>query len=936
MPINSTLDVIIQEDDLVVLGPPSTVDISLDIGAQGDPGSQIYTGAFDPNSITTAQFNTLYGTTPSARDLFLRTDVGLNYGTFYSYVNVPGGEQWEPVLEIIDAVEIFLNANTDFVLSASSGGTGVNNGSSTFTFGGDIEFAGPYSATFNLQGNTNITLPTSGSAAVWQDKLNVFAPTTSAELASVITDETGTGLLVFNTSPNISTSITTSDSSFNLINSNATTVNFAGAATNLTIGANEAGTTHIRTAATNLTGDLRVGGGDLTVTETTFNLANTTATTVNFAGAATELNIGAATGTTTINNDLVVDGDLTVNGSTTVINSTITSLDDPVLILGGDTIPTSDDNKDRGIEFKWHDGTNARMGFFGFDDSTGRFTFIPDATSVAEVFSGNAGDIEVGDVIANDLAVNGGDITTSATTFNLVNDTATTVNFAGQGTDIQIGSSTGTTNINNDLDVDGDVNIDGGDLTVSTSNFNLINTNATNINFAGAATGLSIGASTGLTTINNDLLVSASHLATVDAAQFTTAPGVSASVGRLIWNDDDGTLDLGLKGGNVTLQVGQEFVARAFNNSASVINNGDVVVIDGAQGQRVSINLADASSTDSNHAFGVATETINPGEEGFITTQGTVRNVSTYIDGTSEGAEIYLSPDTPGAWTTTRPAAPDHAVRIGWIQREHAASGSLYVQIDVGNHLEWLHDVLITSENDNDVLRYNSSSGIWVNEDISTVVNSASVINAQNINVSGDLDVNGTITGDVTGDLTGNADTATSLETARTIALIGDVSGSASFDGTSDINISVSVEPDSVALGTDTTGNYVESITGTTNEIEVSGSGESATVQIGLPNDVQITNDLTVGGNLTVSGSVVYLNVEELLIEDNIITLNSNVSASPTLNAGIEVERGTETNTSIRWNETLDVWEFTNDGTNYNALGSGEGGFTNHFLMMGA
>jgi len=327
----------------------------------------------------------------------------------------------------------------------------------------------------------------------------------------------------------------------------------------------------------------------------------------------------------------------------------------------------------------------------------------------------------------------------------------------------------------------------------------------------------------------------------------------------------------------------------------------------------------------------MATETIGIGEEGFITTQGTVRNINTYIDGTSEGSDIYLSPTTPGAWTITRPSAPDHAVRIGWIQREHAVSGSIYIKIDSGDHLEWLHDVLITSASANDVLRYNAASGIWINEDISTVVNSASVINAQNINVSGDLDV----TGEITGDLTGNADTATALETARTISLTGDVSGSASFDGTSDISISASVQLDSVALGTDTTGDYVESITGTSNEIEVSGSGEGATVQIGLPNDVTVSNDLTVGGNLTVSGSVVYLNVEELLVEDNIVTLNSGVTGSPTLNSGIEVERGTSPNVSIRWNETEGQWEFTDDGTNYDAIGSG-GGFTNHFLMMGA
>jgi hypothetical protein len=90
--------------------------------------------------------------------------------------------------------------------------------------------------------------------------------------------------------------------------------------------------------------------------------------------------------------------------------------------------------------------------------------------------------------LTGDIAVNGGDITTSATTFNLVNTTATTVNFAGAATTVEIGAATGTTNINNNLDVDGDVNIDGGDITTSATTFNLVNTTATTVNFAGAAT----------------------------------------------------------------------------------------------------------------------------------------------------------------------------------------------------------------------------------------------------------------------------------------------------------------------------------------------------------------------------------------------------------------------------------------------------------------
>jgi len=122
----------------------------------------------------------------------------------------------------------------------------------------------------------------------------------------------------------------------------------------------------------------------------------------------------------------------------------------------------------------------------------------------------------------------------------------------------------------------------------------------------------------------------------------------------------------------------------------------------------------------------------------------------------------------------------------------------------------------------------------------------------------------------VTGVLTaasfsGNADTATALQTPRTIALTGDVVATATpFDGTSNISIAATIQPNSVGLGTDTFGDYVESISGTANEITVTGSGsETAAVTVSLPDDVTIgdsltvTNDATVGGALTVANVVV-------------------------------------------------------------------------------
>ena len=113
-----------------------------------------------------------------------------------------------------------------------------------------------------------------------------------------------------------------------------------------------------------------------------------------------------------------------------------------------------------------------------------------------------------------------------------------------------------------------------------------------------------------------------------------------------------------------------------------------------------------------------------------------------------------------------------------------------------------------------------------------------------------------------------------------------------------------------ITLSTHTTGNYVAGISGTSNEIEVSGSGsEGATVTVGLPDDVTIGRDLVVTRNLTVSGTTTTINTDEVNIADNQIVLNSDYTGgTPTESAGIEVERGTQTNKSLQWNETDDKW----------------------------
>ena len=86
---------------------------------------------------------------------------------------------------------------------------------------------------------------------------------------------------------------------------------------------------------------------------------------------------------------------------------------------------------------------------------------------------------------------------------------------------------------------------------------------------------------------------------------------------------------------------------------------------------------------------------------------------------------------------------------------------------------------------------------------------------------------------------------------------------------------------------------------------------------------VQFNDDITVAGNLTINGGAGNLSVTSLTVEDNIIDISAETTGTPTNNAGIRVIRGDDPAVQLRWNETSDTWQYTNDGTTYlNIVGS--------------
>ena len=147
---------------------------------------------------------------------------------------------------------------------------------------------------------------------------------------------------------------------------------------------------------------------------------------VTFSSGEIAIGQAVATSSNVTFNNIIAAGNLTVNGTTVTVNSTTVTVDDPIFTLGGDSAPSSDDNKDRGIEFRWHNGSAAKVGFFGYDDSASAFTFIQDATNSSEVFSGSVGNVIFGAATVSGLTLGSTAITATGAEINILDGVTST------------------------------------------------------------------------------------------------------------------------------------------------------------------------------------------------------------------------------------------------------------------------------------------------------------------------------------------------------------------------------------------------------------------------------------------------------------------------------------------------------------------------------
>ena len=191
----------------------------------------------------------------------------------------------------------------------------------------------------------------------------------------------------------------------------------------------------------------------------------------------------------------------------------------------------------------------------------------------------------------------------------------------------------------------------------------------------------------------------------------TPSPAPTPAVGQIIYNSDTGALQYNLAGNNVRIDLGLKEVVRCFNAEANTLSKGEVVYIFGAQGDQVSIKRANnASDTTSSKTLGIVGESISSSGTGYVITHGVIDGLNT--NSYTAGDILWLS-NIAGGLTTTKPTAPNHLVFVGVVIKVNSSSGQIFVKPQNGYELDEIHNVLINSAQQGQVLKFDGS--LWVN-----------------------------------------------------------------------------------------------------------------------------------------------------------------------------------------------------------------------------
>ena len=631
-------------------------------------------------------------------------------------------------------------------VNAGSAGTAVNAGAAgKWLASRSVSFAtGDVTGSFSIDGTANVS---NVVLTIGADSVALGTDTTGAYASEITTSGSGIS----------ATPAVGADGTAYTIYSNATPTN-----TNSTLVFRDAAGLFAAAGAT--FGSLQIDLVDRTVYSSSGNLI-----------------LDSSGGTVNVNDNLTIAGDLTVQGTTITVDSTVSTIVDPIITIGGSiggTNPGTDDNKDRGIEFKYFSGT-AKTGFFGFDDSTGFFTFIPDGTNASEVFSGTVGVIDATR------------ITGSASSWT----NARTVTFA-------------TGDVTGSFSIDGSANVSNVALTIAADSVALGTDTTGNYvsNVQASGSGISI-------------IGTAAENATFTVNSNATSSNTNSTI---VLRDGSGNFSAGTITANLT---GTATSAQVINTTTDTSNTlyllgsrsstgfaGTAVFVDSnisALGNTISAITFSGNATTSTSA-GTAGTATNAGSAGTSVTAGSA--------GTSVTAGLAVSSTNAGlAVSSTNAGLAVSSTNAGLAVSSTNTANTNIV-------LDTTSTIYMTGSRSNASI---GSTPVYVLSGVSALGNTVTATT-----------------------FSGNATTATTSGAAGqwiapiTFSLGGDLSGSVSFTGSGNTTLTATIGANSVALGTDTTGDYVGNVLAGSG-IATTGAttGEGTVHTLSIKNAASLTNN---------------------------------------------------------------------------------------------
>ena len=214
---------------------------------------------------------------------------------------------------------------------------------------------------------------------------------------------------------------------------------------------------------------------------------------------------------------------------------------------------------------------------------------------------------------------------------------------------------------------------------------------------------------TGTITTPSNIILQNSGIMNTNWVQFNTSYADGQAEGRMQWNILDGTPEIGMPGGNVNLQIGQEMLVRVKNAEGEIIRNCQAVFVSGASGSRPEVSTPIASNlSEAPLTIGLATEELAVNTNGFINTFGLVRGCDT--SAWSAGDILYLSPSEEGNMTNVRPTPPNMSVILGEVLFSNVNEGVIGNRPVVVQRVGLSSDVYLPGRSNNSVLAWDATN----------------------------------------------------------------------------------------------------------------------------------------------------------------------------------------------------------------------------------